>query len=65
MIALGMDRTLSKQFRLQFVLAATNNDDLAAYRVSAGGHGDKVTPVLGEQATGLSAACATISTKRY
>jgi predicted porin len=55
MIALGMDRILSKQFRLQFVYATTDNDDLAAYRVSAGGHGDKVTPITGEQATGLSA----------
>jgi predicted porin len=55
MIALGLDRILSKQFRLQFVYAATDNDDFAAYRVSAGGHGDKVTPVPGEEAVGLSA----------
>jgi hypothetical protein len=33
----------------------TDNDDLAAYRVSAGGHGDKVTPIAGEQAAGISA----------
>jgi predicted porin len=55
MLALGLDRILSKQFRLQFVYAATDNDDFAAYRVSAGGHGDKVTPIPGEQAVGFSA----------
>lgn len=55
MIALGADHSLSKQFRLQFVYAATDNDELAVYRVSAGGHGDKVTPFPGEQATGFSA----------
>lgn len=55
MLALGLDHMLGRQFWLQFVYAVTDNDDLAAYRVSAGGHGDKVTPLPGEQATGFSA----------
>lgn len=55
MIALGLDHRLGKQFWWQFVYAATDNDQLATYRVSAGGHGDRVTPLPGEQATGFSA----------
>lgn len=55
LIALGLDHRLGKQFWWQFVYAATDNDDLVAYRVSAGGHGDKVTPIPGEQAVGFSA----------
>jgi predicted porin len=55
MIALGLDHRIGKQFWWQFVYAVTDNEDLAAYRVSAGGHGDKVTPVTGEPAAGFSA----------
>ncbi|HEY3487685.1 MAG TPA: porin [Gammaproteobacteria bacterium] len=55
MLALGLDHQMGKQFWLQFVYAGTNNDEFATYRVSAGGHGDKVTPAPGEQAMGLSA----------
>lgn len=55
MLVLGLDHRLGRQFWWQFVYAATDNDDLAIYRVSAGGHGDKVTPVPGEQAAGFSA----------
>lgn len=55
MLALGLDHRLGEKFWLLFVYAATDNDDFAAYRVSAGGHGDKVTPLPGEQATGFSA----------
>ncbi|HEX5056746.1 MAG TPA: porin [Gammaproteobacteria bacterium] len=55
MLALGLDHSLSKQFRLQFVLAGTDNDDQASYKVTAGGHGDQIPAVAGEQATGISA----------
>ncbi|HEY3486875.1 MAG TPA: porin [Gammaproteobacteria bacterium] len=54
--AIGADYSLSKQFRLLFAYAVTDNDDLAAYRVSGGGHGDSVAPIVaGEDTTGVSA----------
>ncbi len=56
LVALGADYILSRQFRLLFALAATDNDDLATYRVTGGGgFGDSIATVPGEVATGLSA----------
>ncbi|HEX5056751.1 MAG TPA: porin [Gammaproteobacteria bacterium] len=53
--AVGMDYSLSKQFRLQFVYAATNNDGLANYRASGGGNGDQISPVVGKDVAGIAA----------
>lgn len=55
LVAIGADYILSKQLRLLFAYAATDNDDLVNYRATGGGRGDQVTPILGEANTGLSA----------
>lgn len=55
LVAIGCDYVLSKQVHLLFAYAATYNDDLANYRVTCGGHGDQVTPVISEVTSGLSA----------
>jgi predicted porin len=46
LIAIGVDHSLSKQFRLVYAYAKTSNDDLANYRATGGGHGDQITPSL-------------------
>ncbi len=56
LIAIGVDHSLSKQFRLQFAYAATDNDELANYRATAGGHGDQIAPLAaGDDVSGISA----------
>jgi predicted porin len=55
LLALGVDHNLNKQFRLLFAYAATDNDELATYRATGGGHGDQVTPLVGEQSASFSA----------
>lgn len=54
--AVGVDYSLSKAFKLLFAYAMTTNDDNAGYSMSAGGHGDQVSPVAaGEDPSGFSA----------
>lgn len=57
LVAIGADYILNKQFRLLFVAALTDNDDLARYRVTGGGgYGDSgIETAIGENASGLSA----------
>lgn len=53
--AIGADYILSKQFRVLFAYAQTDNDDSAAYRITGGGgYGDAIATVTGETASGLS-----------
>lgn len=54
MLALGLDYSLGKAFRLLLAYASTSNDKLAAYAMSAGGHGDQVYPAKGNTASGFS-----------
>lgn len=55
LVVVGADYIFNRQFRLLFAYAATDNDELATYRVTGGGgFGDGVTTVPGETATGLS-----------
>lgn len=44
MVALGLDYSLNRAFRLLFAYARTTNDDAARYTMSAGGHGAQVYP---------------------
>lgn len=56
LVAIGADYILSKQLRLLFAYAQTDNDELARYRVTGGGgYGDAIATALGETANGLSA----------
>lgn len=56
LVAIGADYILSKQLRLLFAYAQTDNDELAKYRVTGGGgYGDAIATVVGETASGLSA----------
>lgn len=55
MVAFGVDHSLNKQFRLLFAYAQTDNDEMSNYRMSGGGHGAQVTPIVGETASGFSA----------
>jgi predicted porin len=55
LVAIGADYILSKQLRLLFAYAQTDNDELARYRVTGGGgYGDAIATVVGETASGLS-----------
>lgn len=56
LVAIGADYILSKQLRILFAYAQTDNEDLARYRVTGGGgYGDAIATALGETASGLSA----------
>ncbi|MCR6654091.1 MAG: porin [Cellvibrionaceae bacterium] len=55
LLAIGADYILSNQFRVLFAYAQTDNEDVAAYRITGGGgYGDAIATVAGETATGLS-----------
>lgn len=44
MVAVGLDYSLHRSFRLLFAYAQTSNDKLVKYSMSAGGHGAQVYP---------------------
>ena len=50
----GLDYDLSPKTCVYLAYALTENDDDANMRMSGGGHGDKVTPLTGETASGIS-----------
>lgn len=55
LLALGADYILSKQFRVLFAYAQTDNEEVAAYRITGGGgYGDAIASIAGETASGLS-----------
>lgn len=54
MYGIGFDQKLSDKTTVYINYAVTDNDDAAKYAVTGGGHGDKVVPVTGEKATGIS-----------
>ncbi len=55
LVAVGADYILSKQYRLLFAYAQTDNDELARYRVTGGGgYGDGIATAIGETASGFS-----------
>jgi predicted porin len=54
MVALGVDHSLSRNYRLLFAVARTDNDDNVRYAMSKGGHGAQVTPAAGEAGFGVS-----------
>jgi predicted porin len=55
LLGVGADYILSKQFRVLFAYAQTDNEEAAAYRITGGGgYGDAIATVVGETASGLS-----------
>lgn len=52
--ALGLDYYLNKNFTLYAIVGVTDNEDQANFMVSGGGRDVKLTPAVGNQATGLS-----------
>lgn len=54
MLAIGYDRLISPELRVQASLAYTVNDDNARYSVSKGGHGAHLTPDPGDNPYGIS-----------
>lgn len=54
MFVVGFDRNFGRAFTLYFAYGVTNNDDNAAFRVSAGGRDTQLAAVTGENSSGLS-----------
>ncbi|RUO31167.1 porin [Aliidiomarina soli] len=54
LVALGLDYYMHEDFTLYAILGLTDNDDQANFLVSGGGRDVKLTPAVGNQATGLS-----------
>lgn len=54
MIAVGFDQKLSDNVLVYVAYSETSNDDKSKYTMSADGHGDVVTPAVGNDPSGFS-----------